>query len=237
MLNQKMSRVLQSIVCIIDNTPDCSMPERRYSESRPSLHSYLEELMEYRDMHKKRLLQGKKPKHMSEKDDDLLEYAFESRWYCFPTPFKRGDIVYDCRFDPHDRDFCKGTFVLDGIDNNDNENGRQNRDSSDMTAYGWFQEADGTVYSEVMFNYMDLELFRGQLEGQERLQIALSNYIKGNISEELLLYAQRTLIMQDLGYDSPVNTVNRYTEEGLELAGVAGPLKNKTGKKNCKNSV
>ena len=139
---------------IIDNTPDCSMPERRYSESRPSLHSYLEELMEYRDMHKKRLLQGKKPKHMSEKDDDLLEYAFESRWYCFPTPFKRGDIVYDCRFDPHDRDFCKGTFVLDGIDNNDNENGRQNRDSSDMTAYGWFQEADGTVYSEVMPHFL-----------------------------------------------------------------------------------
>ena len=69
-------------------------------------------------------------------------------------------------------------------------------------------------------------LFKGQLDGQDCLQIALSNYIKGNISEKLLLYAQRTLIMHELGYNSHVN---RYTEEGLELAGVAGLPKNKSG--------
>lgn len=218
---------------IIDNMPDCSMPERRYSAPRPSLHDYLKGLMEYRDKNKKRILQHNLPKNMTEEEEDLLKDAFESRWYCFPTPFKRGDIVYDCRYDPHDRDYCTGTFVLAGIDNEDNENNRQNHDSSDMTAYGWFQEKNGTIYSEVMFNYMDLELFRGHLDGQERLQIALSNYIKGNISEELLLHAQRTLIMHDLGYNS---LVNWYTEEGLELAGVAGLPKNKTGKKERKKA-
>ena len=72
---------------------------------------------------------------------------------------------------------------------------------------------------EVMFNYMDLELFKGHLEGQERLLIALSNYVKGEISEELLLHAQRVLIMHDLGYNSQANW---YTEEELELAGIAG---------------
>ena len=216
---------------IIDNMPDCPMPERRYSVARPSVHKYLGELMVYRDKHKDRIMRGKNPKNMTEEEDDLIRDAFESRWYCFPTPFKRGDIVYDCKYDPHSRDYCKGTFVLDGIDNDDREESRQSQDTSDMTAYGWFQESNGTIYKEVMFNYMDLELFKGHLEGQERLQIALSNYVKGNISEELLLHAQKVLIMHDLGYNS---LANWYTEEGLELAGMAGLPKNKAGKKQRK---
>lgn len=206
---------------IIDNMPDCEMPERRYSVSRPSLHGYLAELMNYRNEHKKRILKGKAPKHMQVPDEDLFKDAFESRWYFFPTPFKKGDIVYDCNYDPHLRDYCTGAFVLNGINNDpkDREKNMENQDSSDMVAYGWFQEENGTIYNEVMFNYMDLELFKGHLTGQERLLIALSNYVKGKISEELLLHAQRVLIMHDLGYNS---LANWYTEEELELAGIAG---------------
>ena len=206
---------------IIDNMPDCEMPERRYSVSRPSLHEYLTELMDYRDKHKKRILKGKAPKNMSVSEEDLFKDAFESRWFLFPTPFHKGDIVYDCNYDPHLRDYCTGTFVLNGI-NNDIKDAKKNfeqQDSSDMVAYGWFQEKNGTIYNEVMFNYMDLELFKGYLNGQERILIALSNYIKGKITEELLLHAQRVLIMHDLGYNS---LANWYTEEELELAGIAG---------------
>ena len=91
-------------------------------------------------------------------------------------------------------------------------------DTSDMNAYGWFSDYDGTIYREVMFNYMDLVKFTGELKGQERIQIALSNFIKGNLEVELLLQSQRTLMMRDYGEDFMPNW---YTEEGMELAGIA----------------
>ena len=208
---------------IIENLPDCEMPERRLSIARPSLHGYLKELMDYRDKYKKRILKGKNPKSskkMTYEEWDLYENAFEGRWYCFPTPFKRGDIVYDYRQGPHDHNYvCNGTFVLDGISNTEKDMKRaEYADTSDMNAYGWFSDYDGTIYREVMFNYMDLVKFTGELKGQERIQIALSNFIKGNLEVELLLQSQRTLMMRDYGEDFMPNW---YTDEGMELAGIA----------------
>ena len=84
-----------------------------------------------------------------------------------------------------------------------------------------------------MFNYMNLVRFTGELKGQERIQLALSNYIKGEISIELLLQSQRTLMMRDYGENGMVNW---YTDEGLELAGIADlpKLTKKQQKKNRK---
>ncbi len=208
---------------IIENMPDCEMPERRFSIARPSLHAFLKEHMEFRDKHRKRIERGKNPKpvkKMTEEEWDLYEHAFESRWYCFPTPFVKGDIVYDCRSKPHKRDgVCGGTFVLMGITNTDEDAKKcVNADASDMNAWGYFQDHDGSVYSETMFNYMDLVRFTGKLKGQERIQIALSNYVKGDLELELLLQSQRTLIMCDYGKELKTN---QYTDEGLELAGIA----------------
>ena len=207
---------------IIDNMPDCEMPKRRFSIARPSLHAYLKELMEYRDKHKKRILKGKYPKRakkMTEEEWDLYEHAFESRWFSFPTPFKKGDIVYDYRDDPHCHDgVCRGTFVLDDISDTEADMNRAEfGDTSDMNAYGWYTDYDGTIYKEVMFNYMDLVRFTGELKRQERVQIALSNYLKGEISIELLLQSQRTLQMREYGDEW---LPNWYTDEGLELAGI-----------------
>ena len=209
---------------VIDNMPDQVMPKRRFSIERPSLHEYLKELMDYRDKHKKRIKMGKYPrpiKKMTEYERDLYEYAFESRWYCFPTPFKEGDIVYDCRDNkPHSHDcVCRGTFVLKGISNGEEDIKRcVHADTTDMNAWGWFSDYDGTIYRETMFNYMDLERFTGKLKGQERIQIALSNFIKGELEVELLLQSQRTLMMRDYGEEW---LPNWYTDEGMEPAGIA----------------
>lgn len=224
---------------IIENMPDCEMPERRFSVARPSIHEYLKELMEFRDRYKKRIKKGKYPKpykKMTMEEWDLYEHAFESRWYCFPTPFKEGDIVYECHDKPHNHDcVCRGTFVLKGINNTEEDikSRAHHADVSDMNAWGWYSDCDGTIYAEVMHNYMDLVRFTGELKGQERIQLAVSNYIKGEIGIELLLQSQRTLMMRDYGEEGMVNW---YTDEGLELAGIAGlpKLTKKQKKKNRK---
>ena len=225
---------------IIDNMQDCEMPERRFSKYRPSLHGYLKELMLFRDEHRERIKQGKTPKpakKMTEDDWDLYQYTFESRWYRFPTPFKKGDIVCACYDKPHNHNYvCSGAFVLDYISNSDEEAERRSEhgDTTDMNGYGWFSDYDGSVYKEVMHNYMDLEYCRYELEGQERILKALSNTIKGELEVDLLLLSQRALMMRDYGisYDVP----GLYNDEGLKLAGIYDlpKLSEKRVKKNIK---
>ena len=209
---------------IIDNMPDCEMPERRFAKRRPSLHEYLDELMAFRDEHRERIEADKTPKpykKMTVDDWDLYRDAFESRWFRFPTPFKKGDIVCACYDKPHRHEgVCSGAFVLDYISNSDEEEKRRSEhgDTSDMNGYGWFIDYDGSVYREVMHNYMDLEYCREELKGQERILTALSNTVKGELEVELMLLAQRALLMRDYGikYDMP----GLYTDEGLKLAGI-----------------
>ncbi|MCR5108796.1 MAG: hypothetical protein K6B28_11620 [Lachnospiraceae bacterium] len=209
---------------IIDNMPDCEMPERRRCIARSSVHAYLKELMEFRDNHKKRILKGKAPKpakKMSADEWDLYCDAFEGRWYCFPTPFKKGDIVCACYDKPHNHNYvCSGAFVLDYISNSETDMEKRSvyGDVTDMNGYGWFSDYDGAVYKEAMHNYMDLEYCTDDLAGQERILIALSNTVKGELEVDLLLLSQRVLMMRDYGidYDMP----GWYTDEGIELAGI-----------------
>ncbi|WP_294520347.1 hypothetical protein [uncultured Anaerovibrio sp.] len=206
---------------IIDNMPDCPMPERQFSINRDSLHDFLREHMDFCEKHELQLSQlAQDPclEQLSAVERDVYRYAFESRWYCFPTPFKKGDLVYRFCEKPHKHDLCAGVFVLDGITNGEEDIKRcVHGDASDMNAYGWFQDEDGTVYQEVMFNYMDLVKYKGELYGQERILIAISNFVQGKLEFELLLQSQRTLMMRDYGeYWIP----KWYTDEGLELAGL-----------------
>ena len=203
---------------IIDNMPDCPMPERRFAISRDSLHDFLQEHMDFCEKHKTQIDQDPYLENLTDDEQDLYRDAFESRWYCFPTPFKKGDLVHLFCENPHEHGCCSGVFVLNGITNGEEDIKRCARgDESDMNAYGWFQDPDGTVYNEVMHNYMDLVKFRGELYGQERLLIAISNFVQGKLEFELVLQSQRTLMMRDYGENW---IPNWYTQEGMELAGL-----------------
>lgn len=70
-----------------------------------------------------------------------------------------------------------------------------------MNAWGYFQEEDGRIFTEVMFNYMDLELYEGPLTGKIRLLKALSEYEKGNIDIILLLSTYRKIIIDEFAND------------------------------------
>jgi hypothetical protein len=203
---------------IIENMPDCPMPKRRFAINRDSLHTFLQEHMNFCETHRIKIEKDPCLENLSDYEEDLYCLAFESRWFCFPTPFKKGDLVYRYYENPHKHRCCGGVFVLEGITNTEEDIKRcVHGDESDMNAYGWYQDPDGTVYNEVMHNYMDLVKFEGELYGQERLLIAISNFVQGKISFELLLQSQRTLMMRDYG---ETWMPNWYTDEGMELAGL-----------------
>lgn len=70
-------------------------------------------------------------------------------------------------------------------------------DSSDMTATGYFQNEDGSIYSECMHDYLSLEYFDGKLDGKLRILKALSMYLKGEIWIDLLLNANDVIMKEE----------------------------------------
>ncbi len=132
-------------------------------------------------------------------DYEILYDVFGGLWFDFPTPFKKGDIL--CEYDAVGKEtsgFCRGPFVVTGITpERATESNRLYGDESDMNAWGYFQAEDGTIYEEVMSNYMDLEYYRGELTGKKRILKALSNRVKGNIDVELFANAYHHILCDE----------------------------------------
>lgn len=128
--------------------------------------------------------------------EDECEF-FESIWVKIPVPFKEGDLLWGTN--PHQLG-CSNTgkepmvFVdvcYEGLDENDPKDRRRmaGRDASDMTAYGYWLDEKGRLYTEVMHSYHDLEYYRGEIKGDVRLLKALSAHLKGEIDAHILLIA------------------------------------------------
>lgn len=150
-------------------------------------------------------------------------YDLEVMRMDFPTPFKRGDIIYNPSM-PNSLDFeCDyGPCVLikEISDSNCIVSGENSirGNSSDMIVEGLFQRENGTVFAECTANYMNYEYYRGELTGKKRILKAISNYLKGEISLDLLLNAYHIIILEEHLKDAkPYN----ITQEGLELAGIS----------------
>lgn len=114
-------------------------------------------------------------------------------------------------------------LVLEGITPWQKERNKQRRingcgDTTDMNAWGFFQDEDGRVFSETIWNYMDLDYYTGPLEGRLRLLNALSSYMKGKIHLSLLLTAYRKVILDEFSKD--VMLTSWYTNESMALAGL-----------------
>ena len=163
----------------------------------------------------------------SDRECDVECHSFDGMWFDFPTPFKKGDILIDP--DNPYRGCCSGPFVAIKINIDPHKDKEMyerevlDGDATDMLVYGFFQTDDGTIYNECMHQYMDCEYYRGELTGKLRILKAMSNFLKGNISEELLMCAYHQILMQEHAKDSMPNW---YTDEGMELAGLINLPKN-----------
>ena len=86
-----------------------------------------------------------------------------------------------------------------------------------MKVWGFFLKYDGTLQYEDMYNYMNLEYFRGELSGKKRILKALSNHIKGEIDVGLFANAYHKILCEE--YAKSQNPWN-ITSEGLAAAGI-----------------
>lgn len=140
-------------------------------------------------------------------------------WFDFPTPFEKGNIVWipkDAANIDWDSD---GGFVLKGLSNwKSNEFIRKNGDNTDMNAFGYFVNIDGTVYYDVIYNYMNLEYYKGPYKANERILPALSKFLKGDIEVDLLMCIYRK-VMLDVASDDIMLT-SWYSKELLYESGM-----------------
>ncbi len=154
------------------------------------------------------------------RDKELLLDVFQGFWFDFPTPFQKGDILWD----PERPDgFCGGPFVftsinLQGIaDEKQMKYMRKNADSSDMTAHGIFVCNGEGVYGEVAHNYMDCEYYRKELIDYGLLLKPFSAYEKGDADAGLLLHACRYITLK---LEKENTGVKFYTAESLKKVGI-----------------
>jgi hypothetical protein len=156
------------------------------------------------------------------KDEEKLKRAFMGMWFDFPTPFRKGDIIWNPEW-PSNRHMCSGPFVtlgvgLEGIENESvKENIRKYGDDSDMTAGGYFAFENGEIYREVTHNYMDMEFYPKRPEGAIRTLIPISNFLRGQIDLDLCVRAYHKIMMETLDNDARILD---YMDEGLVLAGL-----------------
>lgn len=153
--------------------------------------------------------------------------SFNGLWFQIPTPFKSGDIVYlnnqwvSCGEQ-------KTPFVLTDMvswgENDMRENGytkplqieqnlkvleyiKQNGDSSDMLARGFFVSKFGEIYVDhtVLGTYLEMDYYDEELTRYESVLKDISNFIKGKINRddvikcyELVLHGRQTEFVDQL---------------------------------------
>lgn len=138
---------------------------------------------------------------------------FEGLWIDVPTPFRKGDIVCS-RKTPFGYNIYSDSkpFVLLSLANwsakdaeergeklNEKDKAWKDKhlkylkeygDITDMTACGYFLSSDyndrftGEFYNEVMHDYVDLEYYRGNFNGGERVLLPIKHFLGGDIDEE-----------------------------------------------------
>ena len=151
-------------------------------------------------------------------DEDDLFLVFDDMWFDFPVPFKKGDILYDPLNWNYGK-FWSGPFVYTECATDiAKEKGRPLHDNTDMVAWGEFQNEDGILYRECMHDYTSLEYYPADmLTGFKRALIAYSNFVKGELEDELFAKAYAYILADEHAKDLKPRY---YTEEGMRLAGL-----------------
>lgn len=175
---------------------------------------------------------------LPEADSDLFE-AFNWMWFDFPTPFQRGDIVVS----PHSffgyRVGGEEPFILTSLSSWGEEemlqNGydakeaeyaekrlfrqRESADGTDMTAHGYFQLEDGTIWAECMHDYLDLAYYREEPTGVRRILKLFSAFEKGEIDAELLAKGYH-ILLAEAELEQKREALDCFLDETLKKAGL-----------------
>ena len=118
---------------------------------------------------------------------------------------------------PHKRDE-KNFAAIDKLIKHHEEQG----DSTDMGAWGYFLNEDGTVFQDHTMGdvYLDYEYYKGELTGVRRILKAVSAYEKGEITTDLLLQAYQTILLEEKVKDMHEHHLLVYFDDSLMAAGL-----------------
>lgn len=155
----------------------------------------------------------------NEAEDTLRNESFDNLWFAFPVPFQKGDILWNPVYSEGKDFLCGGPIVINNTTpNRYAETGHKGSDTTDMNVWGYFQNADGTIYSEVTWNYMDYEYYPPEkLTGKRRILKALGNFMKDQIDVGLFAQAYHQIPTEEHAKEC---MPRMYTDEGLRLAGL-----------------
>ncbi len=153
-------------------------------------------------------------KHNAIQNTDF-ENTFNGMWFNFPTPFVRGEIVFDCTSaeqKPFVLELLRTWNAETLIKNNFRATGpyvqkadtnleiyKNSGDSSDMQAFGYeYYKECGLNYKDGHATcYLDLEYYRGELKGELRLLKPFAAYVRRECGKQLA-FNSYSLILKEL---------------------------------------
>lgn len=167
--------------------------------------------------------------------------TFSDMWFAFPTPFKRGDLVWD--------PFCgeAAPFVLNylnvwdtqemlrqglspdgvyaGLVRNADKRVQAYRRTGcvmDMGAYGYGWQDGFGVWNEFggWANYLDLEFYPFDPKGKSRILRPVSEFLKGNCDLELLLNSYTALMLGGIYGELTKAYQDEYCKDALKMVGL-----------------
>lgn len=160
------------------------------------------------------------PGLLVEQDRRLLMDVFPGFWFDLPTPFRKGDILWNPN---RQGGHFGGPFVCISInhhglaDEKHFEYLRREADTTDMQVNGLFANGKYGVYEDCMSDYMDCEYYPKEVVGFQRLLTPFSAYEKGEIDEELLVRACRHIMLDT---EMSFSGLNWYPLHMLKKAGI-----------------
>ena len=148
---------------------------------------------------------------LTEREQELL-CVFEGMWFAFPTPFKRGDILYrksspkgwNCPFNQFyvldslstwgTREMSENGFAANDSKKGDRllQNLLKDGDVTDMS-FSAYSVEDGQIIFENVGWYLSLERFDGALSEAQRMLYPVSDLLTGKIRLNLFLDILRVI--------------------------------------------
>ena len=128
--------------------------------------------------------------------EEFETYAlFDRMWFDFPTPFKKGDILYDVSSSV---DFCgQRPMVLEKTSvEHFLDKGCRGRSTEDMWIAGYYQSPRiGNVHRVQVLNYMNYEYYpQEKLVDEQKALKVISSFMKDEIDLPLMLNAYRKVL-------------------------------------------
>lgn len=160
---------------------------------------------------------GLKPIYIDFRND--IEYdLLGDLWFDFPTPFKKGDIVWNKHYK-----FTPVVLLFNSYEDLSKEGYkclREIGDETDMTYEYYCMIDSDSIFRDIDYNYMDLEYYPYELTGKDKALLPISRFLKGDIDIGLCCNAFHSLSLRD------------YTEKSMSKEYIDKLMEESRTKKN-----